>query len=98
MQSPPRIALDFPGVASKLPRNAIDFNRGNLRSAQVVQGGERSRVVISLKRATTYRASLDGKSLLITLDPAPMAAPANEGAPRGCCRKPQYQRIGIARH
>ena len=81
VQSPPRIALDFPGVASKLPRNAIDFNRGNLRSAQVVQGGERSRVVISLKRATTYRASLDGKSLLITLDPAPMAAPANE-APR----------------
>ena len=58
VQSPPRIALDFPGVASKLPRNAIDFNRGNLRSAQVVQGGERSRVVFSLNHATTSRISI----------------------------------------
>ena len=78
VQSPPRIALDFPGVASKMPRNAIDFNHGNLRSAHVVQAGERSRVVINLKQATTYRASLDGKSLLITLDSVPVAAPANE--------------------
>ena len=78
VQSPPRIALDFPGVASKMPRSAIDFNHGNLRSAHVVQAGERSRVVINLKQATTYRASLDGKSLLITLDSVPVAAPANE--------------------
>lgn len=78
VQSPPRIALDFPGVASKMPRNGIDFNHGNLRSAHVVQAGERSRVVINLKQATTYRASLDGKSLLITLDSVPVAAPANE--------------------
>ena len=77
VQSPPRIALDLPGVTSKVSRQVQDFNRGNLRSAQVVQGSERSRVVINLKQATTYRADMSGKSLLITLAPAPLPTTSN---------------------
>ena len=81
VQSPARIALDFPGVGSKLPRGMIELNQGNLRSAQVVQGGERSRVVLSLKQATNYRATISGKTVLITLDPVAAATVANV-APR----------------
>ena len=77
VQNPPRIALDLPGVTSKVSRQVQDFNRGNLRSAQVVQGSERSRVVINLKQATTYRADMSGKSLLITLAPAPLPTTSN---------------------
>lgn len=76
VQNPPRIALDLPGVDSKVSRQLQEFNRGNLRSAQVVQGNGRSRVVINLKQSTTYRADISGKSLLVTLNPAPLSAPA----------------------
>lgn len=75
VQSPPRIALDLPGVGSKVSRQLQEFNRGNLRSAQVVQGNGRSRVVINLKQSTTYRADISGNSLLVTLNPAPLSAP-----------------------
>ena len=37
IQSPARIALDFPGVANAMGRSAVDVNVGNLRSANVVQ-------------------------------------------------------------
>jgi type IV pilus assembly protein PilQ len=69
IQSPARIALDFPGVANGMGRSAVDVNQGNLRSVNVVQAGERTRVVLNLKQATTYRAQLQGKSLLVVLDP-----------------------------
>lgn len=81
VQNPPRIALDFPNVESKLSKNVLNFNNGNLHSAQVVQAGGRSRVVINLKQATNYKASLKGKSLLITLDPV-SAISSTRDAPR----------------
>jgi len=48
IQSPARIALDFPGVASNVGRSAIEVNQGNLRSVNVIQVGDRSRVVLNL--------------------------------------------------
>ena len=67
VQEPARIALDFPGVANAVGRSAIEFNLGNLRTANVVQAGERSRVVLNLKHATTYQAEIQGRSLLVSL-------------------------------
>jgi type IV pilus assembly protein PilQ len=75
IQTPARIALDFPGVNNAMGRSAVDINLGNLRSANVVQAGERTRVVLNLKASTTYKAEIQGKSLLITLEPAVAAAP-----------------------
>ncbi|MFM9922088.1 type IV pilus secretin PilQ [Variovorax sp. H27-G14] len=69
VQTPARIALDFPGVTNGIGRSAIDVNQGNLRSVNVVQAGERSRVVLNLKQATAYKAEIQGKSLLIVLEP-----------------------------
>lgn len=68
IQSPARIALDFPGVVNGVGRNVVDINQGNLRSANVVQAGDRTRVVINLKQAASYNARIDGKTLLIVLD------------------------------
>src|SRR5471030_1468006 len=45
IQSPARIALDFPGVVSAMGRSAIDINQGNLKSVSVIQAGDRTRVV-----------------------------------------------------
>ncbi|MDR6214461.1 type IV pilus secretin PilQ [Paracidovorax wautersii] len=79
IQSPARIALDFQGVGNATGRNFIDVNQGNLKSANVVQAGDRSRVVLNLKSATSYRTDLQGKVLLVTLDPvaASTATPVN---------------------
>ncbi|MET3493237.1 type IV pilus assembly protein PilQ [Variovorax boronicumulans] len=90
VQEPARIALDFPGVTNAVGRAAIAFNLGNLRAANVVQAGERSRVVLSLKQATTYQAEIQGRSLLVTLQPGagqPLKTSSNaefaEGRERG---------------
>ncbi len=78
IQSPARIALDFPGVTNAMGRSTIEINQGNLRSVSVLQAGERSRVVLNLKQATSYKAQLQGKSLMVVLDP--VAAPAPDAA------------------
>jgi len=67
VQTPPRIALDLQGVTNGSGRSTFDINQGNLKSANVVQAGERSRLVLNLKQATSYQAELQGKSLIISL-------------------------------
>ena len=77
VQSPARIALDLPGVSSDLQRNAVELNHGNLRMAQVAQAADRTRVVLNLNQPTNYRAEIQGRSLLVSLDQvaaAPVAA------------------------
>lgn len=81
IQAPARIALDFPGVVNNMGRNSVEMNQGNLRSANVVQAGDRTRVVINLKQAAAYQARTEGKTLLVVLErsdaaPAPTSAQA----------------------
>lgn len=76
IQSPARIALDFPGVVSAVGRSNIEVNQGNLKSVSVVQAGERTRVVLNLKYPTAYSAEIQGKSLLVVLDAVTPSTPA----------------------
>ena len=69
IQTPARIALDFPGVTNVMGRPSVEVNQGNVRSVNVVQAGDRSRLVLNLKQATNYRAENRGKSLFVSLDP-----------------------------
>ncbi len=73
IQSPARIALDFPGISNGMGRSTVEINQGNLRSVSVVQAGDRTRVVLNLKQATTYKAQIQGKSLLVSLDTVSVA-------------------------
>ncbi|MEZ5704514.1 MAG: type IV pilus secretin PilQ [Burkholderiaceae bacterium] len=70
VQSPARIALDFPGVINAVGKSLVEMNQGNLRSANVVQAGDRTRVVINLKKAASYKASIDGNTVMLVLDSA----------------------------
>ena len=76
IQSPARIALDFPGIANGMGRSTVEINQGNLKSVSVVQAGDRTRVVLNLKQATAYKTQLQGKSLLVMLDAIVGAPPA----------------------
>ncbi len=83
IQSPARIALDFPGVTNGMGRSAVDVNQGNLRSVSVVQAGDRTRVVLNLKQAATYKAQLQGKTVVVVLDGVVGAAqPVAAAAPQ----------------
>jgi type IV pilus assembly protein PilQ len=75
IQSPARIALDFPDVISAIGRSTIEVNQGNLTSVSVVQAGSRTRVVINLKQSTTYTTQWQGKSLLVVLNAVAGSAP-----------------------
>lgn len=67
IQSPPRIALDFPDASNATGKNVFEVNQGNVKSVNVVQAGDRSRIVLNLKQSTSYQAEIQGKSLLISL-------------------------------
>ncbi|WP_091727228.1 type IV pilus secretin PilQ [Mitsuaria sp. PDC51] len=90
VQAPPRIALDLPGVSNGMGRNAVEINSGNMRSANVAQAGDRSRVVLNLRQASTYRAQLQDNSLLIFLDAAPSAATAAAAGPATATTEPVH--------
>lgn len=67
INTPPRIALDFPNTANGLGKSVQDFSEGDLRSANIVQAGSRTRLVLNLNQMLAYDTKIDGNKLLITL-------------------------------
>lgn len=67
INTPARIALDFPGTANGLGRSAQAFSVGDLRSANIIQAGSRTRLVINLDHMLAYDTRLEGNNVLITL-------------------------------
>jgi len=68
IQAPPRVAIDLPGVSNASGKSVIELVQGNVRSVNVASAGDRTRLVLNLKQASTYRAEIQGKTLLIVLD------------------------------
>ena len=97
IQSPARVALDFPGVTNAIGRNAIEVNQGNLRSVNVVQAGERTRLVLNLKQATAYKTEIQGKSLLVSLEPVAGCRTGGFDAQSRLRREPQPRHAAAAR-
>ena len=92
IQSPARIALDFPGVSNGTGKSNVEVNQGNLRSVSVVQAGDRTRVVLNLKQAAAYKTEIQGKSVLVILESGGMAAassPSVASAPAAAESRPQ---------
>lgn len=80
IQSPARIALDFPATSNASGKNSFEVNQGNLKSVNVVQAGDRSRVVLNLKQSTSYQAEIQGKSLVVSLGAASSVATGPQSA------------------
>jgi type IV pilus assembly protein PilQ len=77
--TPARIAFDFPNTANGLGRASQDIGQGELRSMNVVQGAERTRLVLNLRRSVVHEAALDGRTLVVTLTPPAVVAPVPGG-------------------
>ena len=79
--NPARIAFDFPGTGNALGRTAQRIEQGDLRSANIVQVGDRTRLVLNLVKVSPYETRIDGRNLIIALSPAgAQAEPASSVA------------------
>ena len=79
IQTPASVVLDLPNVGSGSLQSSININQGNIRSANVIQAGDRTRIVLNLKQTVGYKTQLQGKSLLVFLDP--VAVTSTNAAP-----------------
>ena len=77
--NPARIAIDFVGTANALGRTSQDIGEGELRSMNLVQGVERSRLVLNLRRPVAHEMSIDGNTLIVMLSQAAAAPTAGSG-------------------
>ncbi|WER45726.1 type IV pilus secretin PilQ [Cupriavidus sp. WKF15] len=75
-QKPARIALDFFDTGFAAGRAQYDYGGKLLRGANVMQIGDRTRVVLDLTRAATYRTEVRGNQFVVLLDNAAPAAKA----------------------
>ena len=66
--NPARIALDFGMTANATGKSVYELNLGDLRSVNVVQAGQRSRLVFNLKRSLNYATTVDGNAVIVTID------------------------------
>ncbi len=65
--NPARIAFDFPDTANGLGRNSQVLNTGDLRSVNIVQVGDRTRLVLNLSRVYPYETRIEDRDIYITL-------------------------------
>ncbi len=71
--NPARIAIDFPQTTNGLGKSSQAFNEGVLRSVNIVQAAEKTRLVLNLNQAVASDMQVEGNALLVRLVPA--AAP-----------------------
>src|SRR5688572_25887390 len=72
--NPARIVFDFAGTGNALGRNAQEVGQGELRSMNVVQGSDRTRLVLNLRRTVAHEVALDGRNIVVTLSGATAAS------------------------
>jgi type IV pilus assembly protein PilQ len=66
--SPSRIALDFSGTGNGMGKSSQDISLGDVRSVNVVQAGDRSRLVFNLLRPLNYATTVDKNTVVVTID------------------------------
>jgi type IV pilus assembly protein PilQ len=71
--NPARIVFDFAGTSNALGRNTQEIGQGELRSMNLVQGADRTRMVLNLRRSVSHEVALDGRNIVVTLSSAAVA-------------------------
>lgn len=67
--NPAKVALDFPLTTNGLGKTSQAVNEGDLSSMNIVQVGDRTRLVLNLVKSLNYSTRVDGKSLYVTFSP-----------------------------
>lgn len=102
IEQPARIALDLPGVSSRLGAKNRELGVGNARSVTVVEAKDRTRLIINLTSLVPYQTRADGNNLFIVVgEGGVVSAPvlssqsvASVAAPSAKKYAPQSREIG----
>ena len=75
VQSPARIALDFPQTTNAMGHSMVEVQKGNITTVNVVQTPDRARVVINMKVPQSYQTEVQASAVLVYLDPVEAKVP-----------------------
>lgn len=67
LSNPPRIVFDIPNASNAIGKNVLPVNQGVLKSVQVAQASDRSRVVLNLSKPVQHELQLKDQTLLVGL-------------------------------
>jgi len=104
-QNPAKIAIDFFDTGFAAGRAQYDYGGKLLKSANVMQIGDRTRVVLNLTRTATYRTEVRGTQFVVLLDnvqqtataAAPTFAPAAMTPVAMAANRPSIRNIDFRR-
>lgn len=80
IDSPARIAFDFPNTKIKLAERTQNIGIGVARSISTVEAGGRTRVVLNLSRLVTYNTYVEGNDVIVTIGGSPSSTIASKTA------------------
>lgn len=84
LSNPPRIVFDLPHAVNATGKNVLSVNQGVLKSVQVAQASDRSRVVLNLSKPVQHQLQVQDQALLVglTQDDADVPIAASTAAKR----------------
>lgn len=91
LNTPPRIALDFPNVSNGLQKTNLTAGQGVLKNINIAQAKDRTRLVLNLSQSIGYTAELDGNQTVIVLQ-------ATEASASGIVTKFSEVKLGDKTH
>ena len=68
IEEPARIAIDLLGTTNALDKRIVPVGVGNIESVNIVEAGDRTRVVLNLGEMAEYETQMDGNRLLVTVN------------------------------
>lgn len=93
IEQPARIALDLPGVSSRLTSKHRELGAGNARSVTVVEAQERTRMIINLTELAGYNVRSEGNNLFVVVGDGVVNTAS---APKQVVKKPAPAQAGGA--
>ncbi|GLQ90512.1 type IV pilus secretin PilQ [Dyella flagellata] len=78
-ETPPRIAIDFPDTTNDAARHQ-DIGVGTTTGVSAVAAGGRTRVVVELMQASSYKSRVEGNSLVLVVNNGMQSQPVTTAA------------------
>ena len=78
-ETPPRIAVDFPDTTNDAARHQ-DIGVGTTSGVSAVSAGGRTRVVVELMQASSYKSRVEGNSLVLVVNNGTQSQPVTTAA------------------
>ncbi|KQT36662.1 type IV pilus secretin family protein [Methylophilus sp. Leaf414] len=93
LSNPPRVVFDIPRTSNATGKNVVAVNQGALKTVQIVQANDRSRVVLNLSKPVQHQLQLKQSALMIAL-----AQESGELAPATVAAKRFSEPVALAQH